>query len=155
MVPINKERLIQQIKEDEGFSPKAYFDRDQWSIGYGCKGREGQVITPNEADILLKVRIEQSNREFNIVFGKDADTKFNDVRAEAFINILFNIGMGKQGGTKGLYGFKNTLKLITDYDPVEWLKVAANLKLSLWYNQVGKRAMRIVNEIRTGVKDVL
>lgn len=155
MVSINKERLIAQLKKDEGFSPKAFWDIKQFTMGYGCKAKDSRdSITEPEADILLRVRIEQSISEFSQMFPpKEQGYKFNDVRAEAVINMLFNMGMGRKDRTTGgLYSFKNTLNLIFKHPTPDWAAVATNLRLSKWYRQVGNRAIRICKEIETGVK---
>lgn len=153
MVQIDKDRLIAQLKEDERFSAKAFWDNKQWTVGYGCLGREGQVITPTEADILLRVRVEQSIREFELMFPGELSKKFNEVRAEAFINMLFNLGLGRKDGKGGgLRSFKNTLSLVYDHLDTNWSAVAAGMASSLWARQVGKRAERICKEIATGEK---
>jgi hypothetical protein len=155
MVNINNERLIAQLKKDEGFSPKAFWDIKQWTFGYGCLAPgKGATITEPEAATKLIKRAEQSIAEFNQMFFGEQAKKFNDVRAEAFINMLFNMGMGSQAHPErgGLYSFKNTLSLIFDYLEPDWNKVARNLKESKWYSQVGARAVRICKELATGVK---
>lgn len=156
MVSIDRGRLIAQIKKDEGFSPKAYWDNKQYTYGYGTKAPDkDSTITESEADILLRVRVEQSIKEFyNDMFPGALQEKFNDVRAEAFINILFNLGLGRKDGKGGgLRSFKNTLSFIYDYLDTDWSAVADGLSKSLWYRQVGKRAERICKEIKTGTKD--
>lgn len=154
MVSIDKVRLINQLKKDEGFSPKAFWDIKQWTFGYGClaKGR-GDTITEPEASDFLAHRVEQSISEFNQMFS-GLVMKFNDVRAEAFINMLFNMGMGSKAHPErgGLYSFKNTLGLIFNSPEVNWKAVASNLRKSKWYRQVGSRAVRICKEIDTGIK---
>lgn len=152
---INKTRLINQLKKDEGFSAKAFWDIKQWTYGYGCKAPgKGATITEPEAADVLAHRVEQSIREFKQMFPGALRDKFNDVRAEAFINMLFNMGMGSQAHPErgGLYSFVNTLSLIYDHYEVDWKAVAANLRKSKWYKQVGSRAVRICKEIETGVK---
>lgn len=155
MLTINKERLIAQIKNDEGFSPVAFWDIKQWTFGYGCKaGGQGDTITEPEASDILTHRIEQSIQEFSQVFPGELQKKFNDVRTEAFINLLFNLGMGSRSHPDrgGLLSFKNTLSYIYDYLEVDWKKVADGLRSSKWFTQVGKRGIRICNEIERGVK---
>lgn len=155
MVSIDRERLVKQVASDEGFTAKPFWDIKQWTYGYGCKAPdEHATITKAEAEILLRVRLEQSIKEFYEMFPGALQDKFNDVRAEAFINMLFNMGRGKKdGSTGGLYSFKNTLSLIYDYLNTDWSAVATNLRLSKWFKQVGSRAVRITNEIERGTKE--
>lgn len=136
--------LINRIKKAEGFVAKPYWDRTQWTYGYGCKApSKHSRITEPQASALLCVRLEQSCKEFFSVFLGHLD-KFNEVRQECFIDMLFNLGKA------GVLGFTNTLKLIKANDVVPWDKVAHNLSLSLWYRQVGNRAKRICTEVSSG-----
>lgn len=46
-----QDKAINIIKKYEGFSEKAYWDKKQWSIGYGFKARSGSdTISREEAD---------------------------------------------------------------------------------------------------------
>jgi lysozyme len=149
---IDRERLLNQLKEDEGFVGKAYWDIKQWSFGYGCKAPgEGAYITEPEAASLLEAHMDDAIAHFDRIF-KDHLQKFNDVRAECFINMIFNMGPGRPNGSEGLLSFKNTLALIFKNREVPWEQVSKNLVKSLWYRQVGNRAERIVEEVKTGVK---
>ena len=155
MVTIDKERLLNQLKKDEGFSPKAFWDIKQYTYGYGClaPGKNAE-ISEKAASAFLATRAEQSIKEFYQMFPGALQDKFNAVRAEAVINMLFNMGMGKMGHPEkgGLYSFSNTLSLIYDYAVVDWAGVAANLDHSKWDKQVEGRADRIEQELKTGVK---
>lgn len=151
---INKERLLEQLKKDEGFVSKAYWDNKQYSIGYGTKAlNKDEVISREEAEKRLDVHLQKAVAWFYVIFDGHLE-KFNDVRAEAFINMIYNMGPGSKSNPKGggLYSFVNTLGHIFDYDVVDWKRVAYNLRQSKWFKQVGKRAVRICNEIETGVK---
>jgi len=141
----DKTRIREQLKEDEGFRQRAYWDRKQWTVGFGTKGTKGEVITREKAAERLDKHIEIAERDFDVLF-KGHEEKFNEVRTEAFMNMLFNMGLGT------MMEFKNTLGCIKGTKNPDWKKVAANLKQSLWYKQVGDRAERIVKEIETGEK---
>lgn len=155
MVTIDKVRLLNQLKKDEGFSPKSFWDIKQWTYGYGClaPGKDA-TITEAAAAKKLSVRMDQSIEEFFKMFPGALQDKFNSVRAEAIINMLFNMGMGKMGHPElgGLYSFSNTLSLIYDYAVVDWAGVADNLDHSKWDKQVEGRADRIERELKTGFK---
>lgn len=159
---MNRERLIAQLKADEGFISKAKWDVKQWSYGYGCRAPgEGAMITEPDAAKLLIQHMDTAIVAFNRIF-KDHQAKFNDIRAECFVNLIFNMGPGRPGGSEGLLSFKNTLALIFKNRVVPWGQVADNLKKSLWFRQVKDsgdndgagphkgRGERIVDQIRTG-----
>lgn len=157
---MNRERLLEQLKHDEGFQPVAAWDNKQFSYGYGCKAPGvGAKITEPEACKLLVQHMEQAIADFGKVF-KGHEAKFNDVRAEAFVNLVFNMGPGAAGHPEngGLLSFVNTMGLVFKNKEVPWDKVADGLKASLWYRQVANsgappgRGNRIVAEVRTGVK---
>ena len=67
--------------------------------------------------------------------------KLDPVRQRVMVNMAFNLGI------RGLCGFKNTLGMIQRGD---YAGAAANMLLSKWANQVGKRANRLAVMMRTG-----
>jgi GH24 family phage-related lysozyme (muramidase) len=151
-------RLLQQLKDDEGFCETAKWDNKQYSYGYGCRAPDaGATITEPEAAKLLEQHMDQSIADFNRIFRADL-SKFNDVRAEAFVNLIFNMGPGMPGGSEGLLSFHNTLGFITKNKDVPWQSVSNGLKSSLWFRQVANsgpppgRGNRIVAEVATGIK---
>lgn len=154
MIAINKDRLTEQIKKDEGFVAKAYWDIKQYTNGFGTKAlSKDEVVTKEEASKRLDQHIQKAVAWFFVIFDGHLH-KFNDVRAEAFINMIFNMGPGSKGKPErgGLFSFQNTLAHIFDYDVVDWKRVAYNLKQSKWYKQTQGRAKRICKEIETGAK---
>lgn len=158
---MDKDRLLQQLKDDEGFTPVAKWDNKQFSYGYGCKAPcAGAKISEPAAAQLLAQHIDQAIADFNRIFSADLG-KFNDVRQEAFVNLIFNMGPGAKGHPEngGLCSFTNTLGFIfNNKDVVPWQSVANGLKASLWFRQVGSsgappgRGNRIVAEVATGEK---
>ena len=56
------------------------------------------------------------------------------------INLSFNMGI------KGLLGFRNTLAFISQKN---YEQAARNMTQSLWYKQVGKRAVELTERMRT------
>lgn len=163
---MNYERLLQQLKDDEGFVAKAYWDVKQFSFGYGCRAPgEGATITEPEASKLVERHMCNAIADFERIF-KAHRAKFNDVRAEAFVNLIFNMGPGALGHPEngGLLSFVNTMGLIFKNKEVPWTDVAKGLKSSLWFRQVKDsgdddgpgpdkgRGERIVQEVATGVK---
>lgn len=155
---MDRQRLIDQLKEDEGFRAKAYWDLKQWTYGYGCRAPgEFATITREQATPVLERHIDSAIADYERIF-KGHTHKFNDVRAEAFVNLIFNMGPGRADGNQGLLSFRNTLNFIFKYKTVEWDKVAKGLEKSLWFRQVGDsgnppgRGNRIVGEVRTGLK---
>ena len=158
MINIDKQRLVEQLKKDEGFVAKAYFDIKQWSNGYGTKAlNKDEVVSKEEATRRMLGKVEEAIISFQTIF-KGHETKFQgeegSVRAEAFVNLIYNMGPGVKGKPKlgGLQSFQNTLGHIFEYDNVDWARVGYNLTMSKWATQVGGRAKRIIREITLGRK---
>ena len=138
------ERLINTIKLDEGFSPVAYFDNDQWSFGFGCKAPyEGAMISLHDAEALLADRVQLAIRDFEDIYS-DCRDNINDVRAESLVNMCFNLGKTK------MIKFRKMNAAIRRND---WMEAAHQAISSAWYGQVGNRAKRIVKELATGEKE--
>lgn len=160
---MNNERLLSTLKQDEGFRAKSYWDVKQWTYGYGCRAPgECSTITKEAAEELLQDHLDDAIAGFKRMF-KGQEQKFNEVREEAFIQLIFNMGTGRVNGDVGLYSFRNTLGFIFKNRQVPWESVADGLKRSLWFRQIGKsgdtdgpgpeegRGERIVRQIRTGI----
>jgi lysozyme len=137
------ERLIRQLKSDEGFSPVAFWDNDQWSVGFGCRGVEGQIITEPAASALLEEEMYEAIKDFENLYA-DCRDQINDVRAESLVNMCFNLGKTK------MIKFRKMNAAIRRND---WMEAAHQAISSAWYGQVGNRAKRIVKELATGEKE--
>lgn len=138
---MNKERILNQLKIDEGFKSKPYWDRTQWTYGYGCKApnKDARISEPDAAKYLSK-RVDQSISEYESIF-KNCKFEIDETRQCALVNMLFNLGK------QGLLKFKTTLRNIFNG---KWAEAANSARKSLWYKQVGKRAVRIYKEIERG-----
>ena len=141
---MNVERLIEQLKKDEGFSPVAFWDNEQMTIGYGTKALPGEkLITEQDAEVRLNDEALNSMKDFVSLYD-DCQELINDVRAEALTNMAFNLGKTK------LLKFR---KMNAAIRRNEWMEAANQARQSRWYTQVGKRAVRIVKELATGEKE--
>jgi lysozyme len=141
---MNIERLIERIKDEEGFKAESFWDYKQYTWGYGTKAPGAyRKITEREAEAFLVEHLEQSIRDYNDLFGK-AGTPINEVRQECLVDMIFNLG--KDGVRK----FRRMVEDINDEDGNDWADVALNAWDSLWYDQVRARSRRIVKELWTG-----
>ena len=85
---------LELIKSFEGFSSKAEWDYNQWSIGYGCKCEEDEYpngITEYEATELMK---KQMSAYVNAVnkFMEAYDVKLNQNQFDALVSFSYNCG---------------------------------------------------------------
>ncbi len=149
---MNKE-LIEQLKRDEGFRQYAYADTEGvMSIGYGYN----LVANPLKLSLehLKKMRndgiSEQSAEDILIICANNAEHeceqnfpwwgKLSINRQCVLINMCYNMGIKK------LLKFKITLSLIEKGDYTEASK---QMLKSKWAKQVGNRALRLSEKMRT------
>lgn len=131
--------IVAMLKRDEGLRLKPYrCTAGKLTIGYG-RNLDDVGISEAEAEMLLAndiAKVEREAERFHWYAG------LNDARKAVVLNMLFNLG------ASSFKGFVNTIKAISagDYDD------AANRMLaSKWAEQVGARAARLAQIMRTGV----
>jgi len=105
-------------------------------VGHNCRTRP---ITKEQSDYLLKNDIEKVCADLMKFLPWWA--YLGDVRKRVLVNMAFNLG------TEGLLKFENTLALIRSGS---YAQAAAEMVKSKWAKQVGKRADRLANMMKTG-----
>lgn len=153
--------LLTDLQRDEGYRAAPYLDTavpPRWTFGHGknleaapLTGAEWKAlldakeialsISPNGAARLLGNGIAAAQAQCAQAFGWWP--QLDEVRREALVNLTFNMGMQR------LAGFRNMLAAIqaADYDTA-----AEELMNSAYAKQVGARAQRLANQLRTGVR---
>lgn len=133
--------LIAQLKIDEGCRLTAYRDTvGVWTIGYGhAYVQPGAVWTQAQAEAQLVEDVRKHNAELaeRIPWIDDLDP----VRRRVLQNMAFNLGIN------GLLGFRNTLEFVRTG---QYERAAAGMLASKWAKQVGQRAVRLAQHMRTG-----
>jgi lysozyme len=141
MTPDDLLRLSKQLQTDEGCKLYAYTDTLGFlTIGYGrlIDRRKGGQISLDEAAYLLQndvSRVTRQLEQYAWYSGQDS------VRQAALANMAFNLG------TEGLLHFPHFLGYMLVKDYVSAIK---ELTDTPWHTQVGVRADRIINLIKTG-----
>jgi lysozyme len=148
--------LIVQLHRDEGKKADkngnhvAYLDtKGILTIGYGhnCQAspvpgvsKPGDTITDAQANLIferdLAAHVREVRRKLPWVDSLDAP------RQAVLYNMAFNLGIA------GLLGFKNTLAFVRVGD---FKNAAANMLKSKWREDVKARAIRLAEQMRTGV----
>ena len=111
-----------------------------WTVGYGFT----YGITPDSrmsrqtADRKLDEKILEEDNKLRNALSWFADSSF--VTKTILINMSFNMGI------KGLLGFRNTLAFVKEK---KYSNAAANMRQSLWYKQVPKRASELARRMET------
>jgi lysozyme len=126
-------------KFNEGYREGIYLDsRGYPTTGYGMcldSSRTYKSISEYHETQFLK-NYSETERNFDR-FGIQLDP----VRKAAVVDLIYNLGFNK------FLRFNNTISALRTG---AWHIAAEHLKDSLWYQQVGDRAERICNLIRTG-----
>ena len=133
------EKLVEQLKIDEGFSSKAFWDNKQYTNGYGTEAKsKDEIIDRKEAEKRLIEAAAKALEEYQGLFGH---LDIGNIRAEALSNMLYNLGLPT------FLSFKKMIKAIRENN---WYLAAHEAQDSRWYKQVGNRAVRICDELALG-----
>jgi lysozyme len=139
--------LISDLKRDEGLRSEAYPDPlsggDPWTIGYGHTGPEvhaGLIWNEEQCEsALLEDIVEhEEGLDTEIPWWRGLD----DLRQDVLSNMAFNLGVG------GRLGFPAMLAATQAGD---YATAADEMLDSQWADQVGQRAIRLSDQMRTGV----
>ena len=138
--------MVDNVRElialHEGRVPHAYQDSlGYWTIGVGhlIDKRKGGRLPEPIIDALLDMDIAEhaAALEAALPWVSGLDT----VRRAVLVDMAFNLGV------PGLLKFKNTLEFVRNG---RWVEAGAGMLASLWASQVGPRARRLANMMRTG-----
>lgn len=143
--------IVDQIRRDESYRSKPYFDccskpfRDcrcpvqgKLTIGIG-RNLEDTDLTLAEAEYLADNDIARSSAA--VLAHLPWTSRLDEVRRWALVNMALNMGIG------GLKTFRHALAAT---EAGNWEVAAAEFLDSKWHAQVGIRAERLAEQIRTG-----
>lgn len=85
---------IELIKQCEGFRPIAYWDIDDWAIGYGTRGgiKKGDRITPEQAEQRL---VQDIDRKVEPVINQNVAVPLTQNQYDALASFVYNFGETK------------------------------------------------------------
>lgn len=136
---MNLERLYDQLENDEGRRKKAYRDTvGKLTIGVG-RNLDDRGLRDDEIDLMLKNDVAESIGECRRLFRMF--DQLNSVRQEVLVNMMLNLGFSR------LSGFKRMHAALSDGNFVE---ASRQMLDSKWASDVGARADRLANAMRTG-----
>lgn len=136
-------RLRSQLLNDEGLRLHPYLDTvGKWTIGVG-RNLDDVGISKVEALYLLENDIDKAIRDLVAAFPWFVE--LDPVRQTVLVNMAFNMGVGSE--LRGLRSFKNTLRAIEEG---RYEDAAKGMLASKWARQVGRRATRLAEMMKTG-----
>ncbi len=136
-----RDSLRELLIKHEGVRLKMYPDSvGKWTIGVG-RNLSDVGITERECDMLLLDDIERVCEDLDreLPWWRNVDEE----RQRVLANMCFNVGIAK------LLGFKNTLAYV---QARQWESAAQAMLASKWAGQVGPRATRLAERMRTGTR---
>ncbi len=142
------ELLNSEIRRDEGCNPNLYLDSlgvPTVGVGHNCLAYPlpiGYVfpLTDDQIEALLDhdLAVTFSGLDLHLPWWRGLD----EVRQRVIANMGFNLGV------PGLLKFHHMLDAVRSLD---WPTAAAQMQNSIWYRQVGKRAVRLKQAMLTGI----
>lgn len=113
-----------------------------WTVGFGFTANINPESRINRitAERLLEGKILEMDNALRSVLTFYKDSSF--VTKTILINMGFNMGL------KGLLGFRNTLEYVKQKN---YKSAAANMRKSLWFRQVSRRAEELSKRMETQV----
>ena len=136
---MDRDKLINQLLSDEGLRLKPYRDTvGKLSVGVG-RNLDDVGISQDEAMYMLGNDVRRTYSALTSALPWVA--KLNDCRQNVLLNMAFNLGVS------GLLAFKQTLSYV---QCAEYNQAATAMLQSTWAKQVGARATRLSNQMRSG-----
>ena len=128
-----------QLIDHEGLELSLYkCTGDKWTIGVG-RNLDDRGITEDEARYLLKNDIAIVEEE--LLRNKPSVADLDGVRQRILVDMGFNLGIPT------LLKFQNMWTAIEDED---WIEASEQMLDSRWAKQVGRRAIRLADAMKTG-----
>ncbi|MEX3961010.1 glycoside hydrolase family protein [Paraburkholderia sp. EG286B] len=143
--------LYAELRRDEGVRTMPYKDtKGRLTVGVGHNLTAsplpaGWSFPLSAAQITQLLTVDVASTMTQLDANVSWWRSLSEVRQRVVANMAFNLGIAK------LLGFKNALAAMQAGD---WSSAAAEMQDSDWYGQVGARAVRLCQAMRTDVMPV-
>ena len=148
MSPEGKQRVMEQLKIDEGVVHEIYLDHlGLPTVGIGHlilesdpeHGQEvGTPVSQARCEELFMKDLDTAISECVALYGPDVWEAFPEEVQEILVNMLFNLGRPR------LSQFK---KMNASLEQGDWANAAVEGRDSRWHSQVGARAERLMTRL--------
>lgn len=136
---MNRGKLAAQLTIDEGNRPRIYVDTVGKITGGVGRNLTDRGFSDDEIALMLSNDITSAERDLdrNLSWWRS----LTDARQNVLANMCFNLGISR------LLAFKNTLAFMKAH---QYAAAAEGMLDSKWAKQVGQRAIRLAEMMRTG-----
>ena len=86
------QKMVDVIKDFEGFRSKAYWDNSQWTVGYGTRGSEGMTVTRAQAEKMLMEALADTYEPIVNDFCKKNGKQPTQQQFDAMLDLTYNAG---------------------------------------------------------------
>jgi len=139
MITLDLTKATEQLKRDEGFRQFPYTDtKGKMTIGYGFN-LFSDGLSPEESSLVLQHRVWK--RYLALIVALPWVKNLDEARQGVLLNMAYNMGVND------LFTFSQTLQHVLNG---EYDAAAESMMLSLWAKEVGDRAKRLSDQMRTG-----
>lgn len=148
--PINMELLVEQLKLHEGYRKEPYYDTEgilTWGIG---RNLEANPLTDDEilhmlyhgresaAEYCLTKDVQSAIQDCKTLYS--FYDKLSEVRKRVLIDMAFNLGRNR---------LRQFVKMASALESRNYTKAAEEMLNSRWAYQVGRRATRLSEMMKT------
>lgn len=142
MPELNRNKLRADLERDEGIRLDAYRDSEGWwtiGVGHllGSKPRMDQ-ITPAECSALFEWDV---NTAINELTTFNVPLTMSEPRFRVLVNMMFNLGPTR---------LRKFVRFWVAVQSEDWDRASQEMLDSKWAEQVGRRALRLAETMRTG-----
>jgi len=138
------EPTLKQLREDEGERRLPYTDTvGKLTIGVGFNLTD-VGLEPEEIDFILRRRVGHLVYYLGQVLPWFS--RLDDVRQAVLVNMAYNLGPEPFDHD----GFKDWPIFLSQIEQSRYAEAAANMLSTKWARQVGRRAARLAEMMRTG-----
>jgi len=139
---MNDKQIKQMIRHHEGYMPTVYLDTVKVpTAGYGHAFHLGSKIPHKVAELLFEQDFDGVKQDYKIITANHGGLVLDPVRRAVLMDMLFNMGLVR------VNQFKRMFRALRKED---YETASEEMLDSKWARQVGPRAKRLAEMMKTG-----